>query len=116
MTADVVVYDGDCGICEWSATWIKKNVPNVDVVSHREYGVSYLPSVWFITWSGRYEGAGAVSEILKRSNSKPFRVFGLFIGLPVVKTVASGVYFVIAKNRRTISRLFGLRACSLPGS
>ena len=114
MAADVVVYDGDCGICEWSATWIKKNVSSVDVVSHREYGVSYLPSVWFITWSGRFEGAGAVSEILKRTESKPYQVFGTFIGLPVVRTVASCVYFVIAKNRRTISRLLGLRACSLP--
>lgn len=115
MTADVVVYDGDCGICEWSATWIKKHVSSVDVVSHREYGVSYLPSVWFITWSGRYEGAKAVSEILKRTNSQPLQLFGSFLALPVVRTIASVVYFVIAKNRRTISRLFGLRACSLPG-
>lgn len=114
MAADVVVYDGDCGICEWSAGWIIRNVPNVDVVSHRQYGVSYLSSVWFVTWAGRFEGAAAVSEILKRSRLKSSRFIGSFIGLPIIRTFASVVYFVIAKNRRTISRLFGLRACSLP--
>lgn len=115
MSADVVVYDGDCGICEWSAGWISRNVPGVDVMSHRQYGVSYLSSVWFVTWSGRLEGAAAVSEILRRSRLARFRLLGAFIGLPIIRTIAAGVYFVIAKNRRIISRLFGLRACSLPG-
>ena len=114
MTADVVVYDGDCGICEWSAGWISRNVPGVDVVSHRQYGVSHLTSVWFVTWAGRFEGASAVSEILKRSDAKAFRLLGSFIGLPIIRNLAACVYFVIAKNRRTISRLFGLRTCSLP--
>lgn len=114
MTADVVVYDGDCGICEWSAGWISRHVPGVEVMSHRQYGVSYLSSVWFVTWSGRFEGAPAVSEILKRSNTRVFRLLGSFIGLPIIRTLAAGVYLVIAKNRRIISRLFGLRACSLP--
>jgi len=114
MAADVVVYDGDCGICEWSAGWITRNVPGVDVVSHQQYGVAHLSSVWFVTWAGRFEGAAAVSEILKRSRLKSSRLIGSFIGLPMIRTLASVVYFVIAKNRRTISRLFGLRACSLP--
>lgn len=115
MAADVVVYDGDCGICEWSASWIRRNVSGVDVVSHREYGVSYLSSVWFITWSGRYEGAAAVSEILKRSRVKGYQYIGTALGLPIVRSIAAGVYFVIAKNRRTISKIFRLRACSVPG-
>lgn len=114
MAADIVVYDGDCGICEWSASWIRRNVGGVDVVSHREYGVSHLSSVWFITWSGRFEGAAAVSEILKRSRVKGYRLVGSLIGLPVVRILAAGVYFVVAKNRRTISRMFGLKACAIP--
>ncbi len=111
---DVVVYDGDCGICEWSAHWIRRNVPNVSVQSHVEYGVSYLPSVWFVTWAGRLEGADAVASILKRSSVRVARVAGTVIGLPVVRIVARGVYFVIARNRRHISRMLGLKACSLP--
>lgn len=111
---DVVVYDGDCGICEWSANWIRQHVPNVSVKSHHEYGVSYLPSVWFVTWAGRLEGAEAVSEILKRSTHANARRLGYVIAIPVVRTVARGVYFVIAKNRRHISRLLGLKACAVP--
>jgi hypothetical protein len=34
--------------------------------------------------------------------------------LPVIRIVARVVYFIIAKNRRRISRLFGLKACSVP--
>ena len=111
---DVVVYDGDCGICEWSANWIRRNVPNVSVKSHHEYGVSYLPSVWFVTWAGRFEGAEAVSHILKRSTHANGRRLGRVIGAPGIRTVARGVYYVIARNRRHISRLLGLKACAVP--
>lgn len=111
---DVVVYDGDCGICEWSANWIRRNVPGVTVLSHFEYGVSYLPSVWFVTWAGRLEGAEAVSAILTRSTHSNGRRLGWLIGLPIVRVVTRGAYFVIAKNRRHLSRLFGLKACAVP--
>lgn len=111
---DVVVYDGDCGICEWSANWIRRNVPNVTVTSHREYGVSYLPSVWFVTWSGRLEGADAVSAVLKRSSHANGRRLGRVVGAPVVRIAARGVYAVIARNRRHISRVLGLKACAVP--
>lgn len=111
---DVVVYDGDCGICEWSAGWIRQHVPHVDVVSHTSYGIAHLSSVWFVTWSGRREGADAVSAILKRSDLAAARVLGTVIGAPVLRYFARGVYFVIAKNRRRLSRVFGLKACPLP--
>ena len=111
---DVVVYDGDCGICEWSAGWIRQHVPGVDVVSHTNYGIAHLSSVWFITWSGRREGADAVSHILRKSDLAVTRVLGTVIGAPIVRVLARAVYFVIAKNRRLISRLCGLKACALP--
>jgi predicted DCC family thiol-disulfide oxidoreductase YuxK len=111
---DVVVYDGDCGICEWSAGWIRKHVPGVDVVSHTNYGIAHLSSVWFVTWSGRREGADAVSHILLKSDTAATRFIGRVIGAPVLRFLAKGIYFVIAKNRRLISRMFGLNACALP--
>lgn len=111
---DVVVYDGDCGICEWSATWIRRNVPNVQVVTHSAYGVTYLPAVWFISIDGRREGARAVAEILQRSQVRVARIVGTVIALPVIRIVAAGAYEVIAKNRSRLSRLFRLKACALP--
>ena len=110
----IVVYDGDCGICEASAQWIINHVPIVHVVSHREYGLAHLHSVWLITNNGRREGARAVAEILRMSDVSVMRVMGTALGLPLIRTAAAGVYWVIARNRRHISRLFGLKACGLP--
>lgn len=109
-----VVYDGDCGICEASAQWIRRHVPVVHVASHYEYGVEQLHSVWLITHSGRREGARAVAEILQMSEVPAMRGVGRAIDLPVIRTISAGVYWVIARNRRHLSRLFGLKACGLP--
>lgn len=111
---DTVVYDGDCGICEASAAWISRHVPDVKVSSHREYGVTHLQSVWFVTSSERYEGAPAVAHILRRSDMSITRVCGRIIDAPVIRIVASVVYSIIARHRARISRLVGLKACGLP--
>jgi hypothetical protein len=39
---------------------------------------------------------------------------GRIMNAPVVRLVASGVYRVIARNRRHISRVFGMNACAVP--
>jgi predicted DCC family thiol-disulfide oxidoreductase YuxK len=110
----VVVYDGDCGICEASARWIMDHVPTVDVVSHHQYGLTHIGSVWFVTDSGRLEGATAISAILKLANARMYRAIGIVIGLPGVLFIAGLVYALVARNRRHISRLFGMNACGLP--
>jgi predicted DCC family thiol-disulfide oxidoreductase YuxK len=110
----VVVYDGDCGICEASARWIMDHVPTVDVVSHHQYGLTHIGSVWFVTDSGRLEGATAISAILKLANARIYRAIGVVIGLPGVLSIAGLVYALVARNRRHISRLFGMNACGLP--
>jgi len=110
----VVVYDGDCGICEASGRWIIAHIPAVDVVSHHQYGLAYIGSVWFVTDNGRLEGAAAVSAILKSADSLLYRSIGIFIGLPGVLFIAGLVYSLVARNRRHISRLLGMSACGLP--
>ena len=110
----VVVYDGDCGICEASAGWIVDHVPTVDVVSHHQYGLTHIGSVWFVTDNGRLEGATAISAILKLANARIYRAIGVVIGLPGVHFIAGLVYALVARNRRHISRLLGMNACGLP--
>ena len=110
----VVVYDGDCGICEASARWILAHIPSVDVVSHHQYGLTHIGSVWFVTDNGRLEGATAVSAILKLADSGVYRAVGVVIGLPGVRSIAKLVYLLVARNRRHISRLLGMNACGLP--
>jgi predicted DCC family thiol-disulfide oxidoreductase YuxK len=110
----VVVYDGDCGICEASARWIIAHIPAVDVVSHHQYGLAHIGSVWYVSDVGRLEGAIAVSAILKSTDSGVYRVIGVVIGLPGVRSIAQIVYSLVARNRRHISRLLGMNACGLP--
>jgi predicted DCC family thiol-disulfide oxidoreductase YuxK len=114
MPNPVVVYDGDCGICEASSRWILKNIQGLDVMSHHQYGLSSIGSVWLVTDVRRFEGARAVSEILKYSDTGLFKTLGRFIGLPGIHLVAVGVYWLVARNRRTISRMLGLNACAIP--
>lgn len=108
-----VVYDGDCGICEASANWISAHVPEVHVVSHRAHGLDHIDAVLFVLPDRTLEGSVAVAAILCRARSRFFRIIGAVMGLPVIRTVASLVYGVIARHRRRLSRLFGLRACAI---
>ncbi|MSO15216.1 MAG: hypothetical protein CK521_07175 [Acidimicrobium sp.] len=110
----VVVYDGDCGICEASGRWIIAHIPAVDVVSHHQYGLTHIGAVWYVTDTGRLEGAVAVSAILQLANSRVYRAIGVVIGLPGVRLIAGLVYALVARNRRHISRLLGMNACGLP--
>lgn len=112
----VVVYDGDCGICDASARFIRRNVSSVDVMSHHEYGVQSLASVWFVTDRARHEGADAVATILRSADKRWLRVSGAVLALPVIRLIAKVVYFVIARNRRRISQLLGMKACAVPAS
>lgn len=114
MAAGIVVYDGDCGICQASARWIGRHVPDVEVVSHHDYGVDELGSVWFIDADQMHEGAEAVSELLRHAPGGGLRMAGRAMALPVVRTCARGVYRAVAKNRRLISRALRMNACAVP--
>jgi predicted DCC family thiol-disulfide oxidoreductase YuxK len=112
-TQDVVVYDGDCGICEASARWITSHVPGLRVVSHLAHGLDRIDAVLFVTTNATLEGSVAVAAILRRARSRFLRMVGAVMGLPGVRRVASVVYSLIARNRRHLSRMLGLRACAL---
>lgn len=112
--APLLVFDGDCGICTASADWIRAHAPDVTVVSHREHGVDSLDKVWFIDATGRREGADAVAAVLRRCDGAQWRVLGMVIGAPVVRQVARCAYWLVARNRTRLSRLFRLQACSVP--
>jgi predicted DCC family thiol-disulfide oxidoreductase YuxK len=116
MSNAVVVYDGDCGICEASSRWILRHVDSVSVLSHREYGLEHIGSVWLVSDQGRIEGARAVAKILKMARGKLLNAVGIVIDLPVIRTLAAGVYYLIARNRRHLSRLFRMKACAIPGA
>lgn len=114
VTKPVVVYDGDCGICEAAAQWVTTHVTSVDVVSHYQHGLGSIDSVWFVTEDERLEGAQAVSAILREADSRFIRMLGVTIGLPGVLFIAKRTYSLVARNRRRISQTLGMNACGLP--
>lgn len=114
MSTAIVVYDGDCGICEASASWIIRHIPNVEVQSHRQYGVNELSSVWFIDNGHKTTGAQAVARILMRADAWYLRFAGRLLTFIGIRQVAACVYWLVARNRRRISRMFGLKSCGLP--
>lgn len=107
-----LVYDGDCGICAASADWVRKRVSAVHVESHHQHQFQSLEKVLLLDGSGRLEGADAVSEVLKRADSRRWRTVGHALGLPVAIHVARGVYAVVARNRTRLSAALGLNACA----
>lgn len=113
QTTEVVVYDGDCGICEASAGWITSHVPGLRVVPHRAHGLDHIDAVLFLSPAGEMQGARAVAAILRRARSRFLRAIGMAMGLPVVRSLAVIVYSLVARNRRRLSRLLGLRACAV---
>ena len=114
MSAGVVVYDGDCGICQASARWIERHIASLEVQSHYEYGVEELGSVWLVTSTHNFEGADAVARILMMSSKRWMRLCGRIMNAPGARLVASGVYRVIERNRRPISRALRMTACAVP--
>lgn len=116
MVKGTVVYDGDCGICTWSAQWIVRHVSCVKVASHTDFGLESIDAVLFVTGDSRYEGAVAVSEVLSHADQRRWRALGAVMSWPLIRTCARAVYVVVARNRARISRLFGMTACALPGS
>ena len=112
-----LVYDGDCGICQWSSDWVLKQVPQVISVPSRKYLVQnpefpdrlrFNHEVMFVDGDEMvYWGPGAILALFWVTGH---RVLGWRGWLPL----ARALYPVIARNRSRISRLFGLKAeCKL---
>jgi predicted DCC family thiol-disulfide oxidoreductase YuxK len=113
-THAVVVYDGDCGICEKCAELMRKWAPQLNVQSHYEYGLQEIDAVLFVSGGTQFSGAPAVSKILRSCRSHFLRLIGHIMRLYVVRTIAALVYSLVARNRARISRLLGLNACGIP--
>lgn len=110
----ILVYDGDCGLCERTAAFARRRAPAVVVRDHRTHGLDAIEAVILVDGGREFTGAAAVSRLLRSFEARRWRLVGSVIGLPVVRVLAAGAYWVVARNRRRISRVLGMRACGLP--
>ena len=109
----VLVYDGDCGICEASSRFLASHTTGVEIIDHHTYGLAAIGAVWFVDARGRHEGPRAIREVLRFGTTWWVRAAGVVLGLPVIRHLAIPIYALIARNRSRISRLLGMTACGV---
>ena len=123
---DYMLFDGDCGICNYSAELARKmdkkcrfkiepyqTVPEEEL---QKFGLTYDDCdkrMYVISRRGRrYPGAFGVNYFLIHKLPWSPLVVLIYV-LPILLLLEVLGYAVVAKNRHRISRWFGLKACLL---
>ena len=123
---DHLLFDGDCGICTWSAEIVKRMdrgnqfvVEPYQMFSEEElvkFGITYeqcTKALQVITRRGRvYRGAFGVNYFLWQRFPWSLLVV-LICAIPVLLLLEIIGYRLIAINRHRISQWFGMKACLL---
>jgi predicted DCC family thiol-disulfide oxidoreductase YuxK len=121
MSREVLVFDGDCGFCTWSAARIQRWAAGaLDVVPWQLADLAALgltqaqcsASVQFVDADGVASGGAAVARALLRCR-EPWRTVGRALAMPLMRPFVERGYVVVAANRH---RLPGATpACALHG-
>jgi predicted DCC family thiol-disulfide oxidoreductase YuxK len=119
----LLVYDGDCGFCTRSASWIARRLPPtcraqpwqaLDLASVGLSEADVTTAAYWIEPDGRRRrGSEAVAAALVAAGGA-WRPLGVLLGVPPLSWLARAVYRLIADNRH---RLPGsTEACRVPGA
>ena len=126
-SSDILLFDGDCGICSAAADFGKKIARGGDYAIEPyqrfseeqlgKFGIDHEAcsrKIHTITRDGRvHAGAFSVNHFLWRHF--PWTLIPLTIYMiPILIPIELVAYALVAHNRRTISRWLGLTACALP--
>jgi predicted DCC family thiol-disulfide oxidoreductase YuxK len=108
----VLIFDGDCGFCTWTAEWARRRLPlDVDVTPWQfvedlsRYGLTQDDVARYAYWvdeHGRsHRGHLAVAEAW-RAMGGVWRVLGAVIHVPPVSWLAAVVYSFISRIRHRL--------------
>jgi predicted DCC family thiol-disulfide oxidoreductase YuxK len=116
-----VLYDEDCGLCAWLATWLEQSGVAVAPIGS-PLGDRHLRD---LPHAQRYAAVHVV-DVAGRRRSGPEALPPLLRALPRVRWVAplaestpwltAWGYGIVARHRRRLSRVLGLAACRRPDS
>jgi predicted DCC family thiol-disulfide oxidoreductase YuxK len=129
MKAITLFYDADCGICTACVDWLirqaesagaklvviayqdDKQVEKYAVIDrrHADLGIQTLDSNGHVR-----RDASAVASCLRVLPR--WRLLGICMDWPLIKTAFQAGYRLVANNRKTLSRWFGLQACRVSGA
>ena len=120
-----LVFDGDCAFCTSSATWVAERLrrstgTDAHLVPWQFTDLAALGTtperaqteVLWVETDGRVVGGAAAFAAWLRFRGGPYGVVGRVMALPGVRSVAAGVYRVVARNRDKMPG--GTPACALP--
>jgi len=117
----IVVYDGDCGVCSFLATQVSRWA-QADWEFHRgffddlkDFGISLQDCqnyLVLISPKGVFLGAEAVLRIF--GQRRGFYYLSRILLLPPMIWFCKVFYRLFANNRQRISKLAGFNACRLP--
>jgi predicted DCC family thiol-disulfide oxidoreductase YuxK len=121
--APVVLYDGDCGVCQRVADRLSTRHGEGVAVWRPWQGEPSLPAgltqkrlereIVMVAPGGALVGGHRVfAHLLQRTRG--WRALGLLIALPGPGLLARLVYRLVAARRRWLSRRLGLNACRVP--
>ncbi|GAB3657133.1 hypothetical protein GCM10027589_17030 [Actinocorallia lasiicapitis] len=110
-TRPLLVFDGDCGFCTTSVTFLEKHLdPDADVVAWQftdldALGTTAERAAHELLWirpDGRiFGGAQAVAALLRAQGRFWWPVGGV-LAVPPVRWLAHGLYRLIANNRHRL--------------
>lgn len=105
-------FDGRCGVCAAAVSWVKRNLPDVQVSSDTSVGLQ-IDAVYLVCDGVALRGHRAVAKLLRMSDRKALNLIGYAMVLPVLSQVCAFFYEMFSKNRTLISRLAKLDSCAL---
>jgi predicted DCC family thiol-disulfide oxidoreductase YuxK len=110
----VLVYDGDCGICNQSADWARARLPKgSEVVAWQSLpdlaalGLTVddvESAAWWVDDDGSLRRGERAAAATLRAIGGGWRVAGAVLDLPPVRPLARAVYELVARNRHRLSR------------
>ena len=108
----LLLFDGDCGFCTWTAEWARRRLPERVEVKPWQfvedlsgYGLAEADVARFAYWidaDGRaHRGHLAVAETW-RAIGGGWGVLGTLISMPPYSWVAAGVYAIVSRIRHRL--------------
>ena len=126
MPGDIVIFDGDCGVCSALKNWAQKldTAGRLHFVAYQAANLGEIApglapqmasqALYFVRRDGvRFRGARAIFETLRRLPGV-WGVWGAIGSFPPLSLLAEPFYRLFARYRGHVSRQLGLDLCQLP--
>lgn len=105
----VLVYDGDCGFCTRSATWLEHHAGSLAVVPWQRADLASLglteaqcQEAVQLVLDGRISSGGRAVALALADCRQPYRAVGRVLGLRAVAPIVERAYRVVAAHRHRL--------------